>query len=119
VSSPTPKAFPRYAIYGFTTMLMKLLREQQRLDYIAVTFDVKGPHLPRHDTFGDYKARPGGLRPMPDPADPPRQGGGAGWFGGSRSWSSRGSRRTTFFGTLAVRYGGTEMEVVIVSGDRT
>ena len=39
------KGFPTNAIYGFTTMLMKLLRDQAP-DYIAVAFDVKGPYLP-------------------------------------------------------------------------
>ena len=48
------KGFPTNAIYGFTTMLMKLLRDQQP-DYIAVAFDVKGPTF-RHEAFEEYKA---------------------------------------------------------------
>ena len=48
------KGFPTNAIYGFTTMLMKLLREQKP-DYIAIAFDVKGPTF-RHDAFDQYKA---------------------------------------------------------------
>ena len=42
------------AIYGFTTMLMTLLREEQP-DHIAVVFDSKGPTF-RKDLYPDYKA---------------------------------------------------------------
>jgi len=55
------KGFPTNAIYGFTTMLMKLLRDLQP-DYIVVTFDLKGPTT-RHGEFEDYKAT---RKPMPD-----------------------------------------------------
>jgi DNA polymerase-1 len=55
------KGFPTNAIYGFTNMLLKLLRDLQP-DYIVVTFDLKGPTL-RHDEFADYKAT---RKPMPD-----------------------------------------------------
>ncbi len=58
----TSKGFPTNAIYGFTTMLLKIVREH-RPDYLAVTFDAKGPTL-RHAEYQDYKAQ----RPeMPDP----------------------------------------------------
>jgi DNA polymerase-1 len=55
------KGFPTNAIYGFTTMLMKLLRDLAP-DYIVVTFDLKGPTT-RHGEFDDYKAT---RKPMPD-----------------------------------------------------
>jgi len=49
------------AVYGFTTTLLKILRERQP-DGIVVAFDEKGPTL-RHHEFKDYKAqRP----PMPE-----------------------------------------------------
>ncbi len=55
------KGLQTNAVYGFTTMLMKILREH-RPDGLAVVFDEKGPTL-RHDEFKDYKAqRP----PMPE-----------------------------------------------------
>lgn len=50
----TSKGFPTNAIYGFTTMLLKLLRDWKPL-YIAVVFDVKGPTF-RHESFEGYKA---------------------------------------------------------------
>jgi len=55
------KGFPTNAIYGFTTMLMKLLRDLAP-DYVAVAFDLKGP-TQRHEAFVDYKAK---RKPMPD-----------------------------------------------------
>ncbi|WP_447974941.1 DNA polymerase I [Nitrospira sp. Kam-Ns4a] len=42
------------AVYGFTTMLLKILREHQP-EYLAVVFDEKGP-TQRHDEFKAYKA---------------------------------------------------------------
>ena len=55
------KGFPTNAIYGFTTMLMKLMRDLNP-DYVVVTFDLKGPTT-RHGEFEDYKAT---RKPMPD-----------------------------------------------------
>jgi DNA polymerase-1 len=55
------KGLQTNAVYGFTTMLLKMLRERQP-DGLAVAFDEKGPTL-RHQEFKEYKAqRP----PMPD-----------------------------------------------------
>ncbi len=59
------KGFPTNAIYGFTNMLLKLLREINP-DYVAVVFDVKGPTT-RHEEFTDYKAT---RKPMPDDLSP-------------------------------------------------
>ncbi len=55
------KGLPTNAVYGFTTTLLKIIREHQP-DGLAVAFDEKGPTL-RHETFKEYKAqRP----PMPE-----------------------------------------------------
>ncbi len=59
------KGFPTNAIYGFTNMLIKLLREQKP-DYVAVAFDMKGPTF-RHEAFEAYKAT---RKPMPEPLRP-------------------------------------------------
>ena len=57
----TPSGLPVNAVYGFTTMLLKLLRET-RPQYIGVVFDAPGPTF-RDDLFESYKAN----RPsMPD-----------------------------------------------------
>jgi len=55
------RGLPTNAIYGFTSMLMKLLRELAP-DYVVVAFDLKGPTT-RHEEFADYKAT---RKPMPD-----------------------------------------------------
>ena len=55
------KGLQTNAVYGFTTMLLKIIREHKP-DGLAVAFDEKGPTL-RHEEFKEYKAqRP----PMPD-----------------------------------------------------
>ncbi len=55
------KGLQTNAVYGFTTMLLKIIRER-RPDGLIVAFDEKGPTL-RHEEFKEYKAqRP----PMPD-----------------------------------------------------
>lgn len=53
--------FATNAIYGFTNMLRKLLKEQKP-DAVAVAFDVSGPTI-RHKQFEDYKKD---RKPMPD-----------------------------------------------------
>ncbi len=55
------KGLPTNAIYGFTKMLLKLVKEKSP-EYIAVVLDAKGPTF-RHELYKDYKAtRP----PMPE-----------------------------------------------------
>ncbi len=52
---------PTHAVYGFVTILRRLLREKQP-EYLAVAYDTKGPVF-RHKISADYKAnRP----PMPE-----------------------------------------------------
>ena len=48
------KGFPTNAIYGFTNMLLKILREKEA-KYAAIAFDAPGPTF-RHEVFGEYKA---------------------------------------------------------------
>jgi DNA polymerase-1 len=50
----TPEGQPSNAVYGFTAMLRKILREY-RPDYLAVAFDMPGPTF-RHKKFEAYKA---------------------------------------------------------------
>jgi DNA polymerase I len=60
-SLSTAQGHPTNATFGFTRILMKLVREKNPV-YAAVFFDVKGPTF-RHELYPDYKAnRP----PMPD-----------------------------------------------------
>ena len=55
------KGEPTNAIYGFITMLRKLLREEKP-EYVAICFDRKEPTF-RRERFADYKAH---RKPMPD-----------------------------------------------------
>ncbi len=55
------KGLPTNAIYGFTSMLRKLI-EEQKPDYIGVAIDVEGPTV-RHEKFEAYKAT---RKPMPE-----------------------------------------------------
>ncbi|MGA2025909.1 MAG: DNA polymerase I [Syntrophobacteraceae bacterium] len=43
-----------HAVYGFVTMLLKMMRER-RPDYICVVFDASGPNF-RHELYDAYKA---------------------------------------------------------------
>lgn len=55
------RGLPTNAIFGFTRMLMKLIKERAP-EYMVIFFDVKGPTF-RHAMYADYKAnRP----PMPE-----------------------------------------------------
>ncbi len=57
----TSQGFPTNAIYGFTNMILKILREKKP-DYFAIVFDSPEP-TERHIAYKDYKAH----RPsMPD-----------------------------------------------------
>jgi len=49
----TRKGEPTHAVYGFTSMLLKVWREH-RPDYMAVAFDVGRTF--RHEAFAEYKA---------------------------------------------------------------
>ena len=48
------KGLPTNAIYGFATMLLRILREEQP-EYIAIIFDPKGKTF-RHEMYKEYKA---------------------------------------------------------------
>ncbi len=50
----TSKGFPTNAIYGFITMLQKIVKEKKP-DYLAIAFDAKGP-TKRHKAYEEYKA---------------------------------------------------------------
>ncbi len=55
------KGQPTNAIYGFNTMLNKIIKDEKP-DMLAVAFDMKGPTF-RHKKFEEYKIH---RKPMPD-----------------------------------------------------
>jgi len=108
------RGFPTNAVYGFTTMLMRLLKEH-RPDYIAVAFDVKGPTF-RHEAFDAYKAT---RRPIPETLIPQipviRKV--------VRAFNipvleKQGVEADDLIGTLAKRHAAQGIRVLIVSGDK-
>ncbi|HEY5908131.1 MAG TPA: DNA polymerase I, partial [Vicinamibacteria bacterium] len=50
----TSRGLPTNATYGFTTMLRKLY-EDEKPEYVAISFDVPGPTF-RHEEYKEYKA---------------------------------------------------------------
>ncbi|MGH7206965.1 MAG: DNA polymerase I [Nitrospiraceae bacterium] len=108
------KGLQTNAIYGFTTMLMKVLREHQP-DCLAVAFDEKGPTL-RHEEFKEYKAhRP----PMPEglQAQVPYIHRVVEAFGLPVVRAS-GYEADDLIGTLARKAEAAGFDVVIVTGDK-
>jgi DNA polymerase I len=65
----SPKGFPTNALYGFTQMLLKVLKERQP-EHVAVIFDA-GRVTFRNDLYPEYKANraamPDDLRPQIEP----------------------------------------------------
>lgn len=108
------KGLPTNAIYGFTNMLMKVIKEESP-DYMAIAFDSKGPTR-RHIEYEDYKAH----RPaMPDPL--------------SRQIPyihrmveafnipvliMEGVEADDIIGTIAIKAEKDGMEVIIITGDK-
>jgi len=108
------KGLQTNAVYGFTTMLMKILRERKP-DCLAITFDEKGP-THRHEEFKEYKAhRP----PMPDgmSAQIPYIHQVVEAFG-IPVVRKQGLEADDLIGTLARKAAAAGFEVVIVTGDK-
>ncbi len=108
------KGFPTNAIYGFTNMLLKVLREEEP-EYMAIVFDAPGPTF-RHEVFGDYKAHrpsmPENLRPqIPRIKE---------IVAALRIpvLEKEGYEADDLIGTLAKKMEEEGIEVVIVSGDK-
>ena len=59
------KGLPTNAVYGFATMLLKIIREEKP-EYLAVIFDSKGKTF-RHKMYSEYKAN---RSEMPDDLKP-------------------------------------------------
>ncbi len=108
-----PDGFPTRALFGFTNAMLKMVREHQP-DYVLVAFD-RGLSF-RNDLYPDYKGQ------RPDmPADLRAQ-----WPEfiplceelGIPATAIEGFEADDIIGTLAVRYGGPEVQVSIVSTDK-
>jgi DNA polymerase I len=110
----TSSGLPTSAIYGFITMLQKVVRER-RPDYLAVVFDEKGP-THRHQQFKEYKAQ---RRPMPDSLSQqiPYIHRAVDAFA-IPVVKCEGFEADDLIGTLALQAVAAEVEVVIVTADK-
>lgn len=108
------KGLPTNAVYGYTAMLLKIIREEAP-DYLAVAFDAKGPTF-RHEVYKEYKAN----RPsMPDNLIPqiPYIHDITDGFN-LPVLSQEGVEADDIIGTLAKKAADHDIEVVIVTGDK-
>src|SRR6185295_11241276 len=110
----TTRGLPTNAVYGFTTMLAKLLRDEKP-HHVAVVFDAPGETF-RDDLFAEYKQN---RAPMPDELRPQ--------LGYIRRVvaalqlpviEERGVEADDVIGTLARRAAAAGWDVVIVTGDK-
>jgi DNA polymerase-1 len=108
------KGVPTNAVFGFTNMLIKLLREHKP-GFLAIAFDRKEPTF-RHELYAEYKAH----RPPP-PADLVPQ------FDlihqvvqafNIKILSQAGYEADDLIGTMAERAKQAGHEVVVVTGDK-
>lgn len=105
---------PTNAIYGFVTMMRKLL-EDQRPELLAVCFDPKGKTF-RHEQYKDYKAH---RKPMPpelvSQIEPIREFCRLSRFS---MFEKQGFEADDVIGTLAARAQERGNDVWIVTGDK-
>jgi DNA polymerase I len=108
------KGFPTNAIYGFATMLIRIIKEWKP-DYIAVAFDVKGPTF-RHEAYELYKATRRAIPETLIPQIPYIKDMIRGFS--IPVLEKPGIEADDVIGTLARRYSEQGLKVVIVSGDK-
>src|SRR3989344_2096680 len=108
------KGEPTNAIYGFITMLRKLLREEKP-DYLGICFDRKEPTF-RHKQYEAYKAH---RKPMPDELieQMPHI---KEFIHACRipTFEKAGYEADDLLGTIAKKAEKTGLEVLIVTGDK-
>ena len=108
-----PDGFPTRALFGFARVLLAMLRDEQP-DYIALVFDVGDSF--RNELLPDYKGQ------RPDmPADLREQWGELAPLAEAFGFvviAMPGTEADDVIGTLAVRFGSPEVDVLIVSGDK-
>jgi DNA polymerase-1 len=110
----TSKGVPTNAVYGFATMLLKLLREE-RPSHLAMVFDAPGETF-RDELFADYKANRSALPDELAPQLPIIRRLVAALA--IPVLEQRGVEADDVIGTLATRAAADGVEVVIVTGDK-
>ncbi len=110
----TSKGFPTNALYGFTQMLLKLLRDENP-DHIAVVFDTPEPTF-RDEMYEDYKSNRAAppdelLEQLPYVIPIVKALGLA-------VCELPGYEADDLIGTIARRFASKDLKVVVVSGDK-
>lgn len=100
------------AIYGFTTMLLKIIEEKP--DYLAISFDLPEPTF-RHKEYKEYKAKRAAAPPTLNEQRPYFREIAAAF--GIPIYEMPGFEADDVIGTLAVKGEKAGLEVVIVTGD--
>ena len=108
------KGIPTHAILGFTSMLLKLLREEEP-DAVGVAFDGPGPTT-RHHEFAEYKAQ----RPEMPQAMAQQIPYVHRVLAAMRVpvLMMPGEEADDILGSMAIRAAAEEYQVVLVSGDK-
>ncbi len=110
----SPSGFPTNALYGFTQMLLKVMKDRQP-DHIAVVFDA-GRATFRHEMYADYKANrlamPDDLVPQIEPIKEM-----------VRAFNipvieMQGFEADDIIATIARECGSRELQTVVVTGDK-
>ncbi len=108
------KGFPTNALLGFAQMLMKLVRDEKP-DYIALCLDRPEPNF-RDEMYADYKANrktpPDDLKEQFPLMRPLAEAIGL------KVVDMAGFEADDVIGTLAKKFASSDVEVVIVSGDK-
>ncbi|PLX86991.1 MAG: DNA polymerase I [Desulfuromonas sp.] len=102
------------AVYGFTKMLMSLVRDE-RPDHLAVVFDAKGPTF-RKDIYPDYKANRSAMPEDLVPQIPWIKDVVRGF--NMPAIEQVGFEADDIIATLAKRYASEGTEVTVVTGDK-
>jgi DNA polymerase-1 len=108
------KGFPTNATYGFTNMILKVMREQKP-DYLAIAFDAPGPTF-RHEVFGEYKAHRPSMPENLRPQIPCIKEIVAAL--GIPTLEEEGYEADDLIGSIAKKLEGEGVDTVIVSGDK-
>lgn len=110
----SPAGQPTGAIFGFTTMLFRIM-DELKPDYIAAAFDKSKQNF-RHKQYAEYKA---GRKPMPDELrqqlEPAKELLRAFHIG---IFEIDGYEADDIIGTISKRYEGEDLEVIIYTGDK-
>ena len=108
------KGFPTNATYGFTNIILKVMREQNP-EYVAIAFDAPGPTF-RHEVFNEYKANRPSMPENLRPQIPFIKEIAAAL--GIPILEEEGYEADDLIGSIAKKLEGEGVDTVIVSGDK-